>query len=799
MKKTLEYNMRIMAAAIMLLAVMMTMTVKGQTLRGTVHDAVSGLPIESASVMIMGTNLGANTDSKGNYVIRDVPAGRYNIICRLIGYESKQIVEVQIAGTHETVLDIDLRVAYTALNTLKIVATSNKTRPQNVTALAGARTISVNEAQRFSGTVDDIARVVKHYIGVVGSVDNTSLSTHGNPAFATTYHIEDVEVPAPNHFDGTGLYGTGAISALHTSTLNNGDYFSGSAPAEYGDLLGGLMDLNLRYGNRSKYEHSFQISPLGVYLNSEGPFDTVSGSSYLISYRYGLTKLINDLGVGLIEGDQADYHDMIFKLNFPLSKQVTLSMWGLGLWDHGYVVTDAINTGDWTGTLYDHEDWVERTNTVMGGINLYTSLKNYWKLSAAIAAVHRGGQADDGYYLFADDGVTRITMDNSQSVTWGPVVPYVLFDNNTTWLTAKTDIQKQFTPQTLVKFGVSLRHHEYDQTLKRSATIYTGDPLPMAVGEANSEQIDLYALCNYHNDHFAISPGVHVQGWSLSRDWDLQPRLSFEWRIASRQTFSFGIGRVSRIVDWGTLLAAPQNIDLKMIRSFQSVINYGWNIRDNIHLLAEAWFEYQSNVPVSPTGTYCIYNRRLFYTLDTLVSKGHANNYGIAVGVEQFMSNGFYYLLNGSIYRAEYQGVDYIWRPTLFDRRWVFNVVVGKEWKLGNGHLLSVGMSAAYMGSLRYTPVDEAASAASYAAGSPYCVYKEEEAMSGRRKPQLDLNASVGYRIDGRSCSHIFELEYLNIFNTKDAVYDFYNFNKHYVEPIYSCYSIPYISYTIEF
>ena len=212
MKKTLEYNMRIMAAAIMLLAVMMTMTVKGQTLRGTVHDAVSGLPIESASVMIMGTNLGANTDSKGNYVIRDVPAGRYNIICRLIGYESKQIVEVQIAGTHETVLDIDLRVAYTALNTLKIVATSNKTRPQNVTALAGARTISVNEAQRFSGTVDDIARVVKHYIGVVGSVDNTSLSTHGNPAFATTYHIEDVEVPAPNHFDGTGLYGTVTIS-----------------------------------------------------------------------------------------------------------------------------------------------------------------------------------------------------------------------------------------------------------------------------------------------------------------------------------------------------------------------------------------------------------------------------------------------------------------------------------------------------------------------------------------------------------------------------------------------------------
>jgi hypothetical protein len=181
------------------------------------------------------------------------------------------------------------------------------------------------------------------------------------------------------------------------------------------------------------------------------------------------------------------------------------------------------------------------------------------------------------------------------------------------------------------------------------------------------------------------------------------------------------------------------------------------------------------------------------------VSKGHANNYGIAVGVEQFMSNGFYYLLNGSIYRAEYQGVDYIWRPTLFDRRWVFNVVVGKEWKLSNGHLLSVGMSAAYMGSLRYTPVDEAASAASYAAGSPYCVYKEEEAMSGRRKPQLDLNASVGYRIDGRSCSHIFELEYLNILNTKDAVYDFYNFNKHYVEPIYSCYSIPYISYTIDF
>ena len=83
-----------------------------------------------------------------------------------------------------------------------------------------------------------------------------------------------------------------------------------------------------------------KLSTLGLDATSEGPLSKSGGSTYLVSYRYGLTKLATDLGLAIFEGDQVNLSDLLFKLNFPLSSQSSLSVWGLG---HGTSAT-------WTGT-----------------------------------------------------------------------------------------------------------------------------------------------------------------------------------------------------------------------------------------------------------------------------------------------------------------------------------------------------------------------------------------------------------------------------------------------------------------
>ena len=113
-------------------------------------------------------------------------------------------------------------------------------------------------------------------------------------------------MPAPNHFDGTADFGTGKISALHTNLLANSDFYTAAPVAEIGNSIGSVMDLNLRNGNKKNYEHSARMSILGLDVTSEGPINKERGSSYIFSYRYGLTKPANDLGISIMEGDQAE-------------------------------------------------------------------------------------------------------------------------------------------------------------------------------------------------------------------------------------------------------------------------------------------------------------------------------------------------------------------------------------------------------------------------------------------------------------------------------------------------------------
>jgi hypothetical protein len=247
-----------------------------------------------------------------------------------------------------------------------------------------------------------------------------------------------------------------------------------------------------------------------------------------------------------------------------------------------------------------------------------------------------------------------------------------------------------------------------------------------------------------------------------------------------------------------TYFSVPGNQDLDPMRSHQLVLNYKWQIKDNLHFSAEAWGEWQTSLPVSPTGTFSSINRRLYFLTDRLVNEGEGRGYGISAGVEQHMRDGLYWLLNGSVFKNEYRAVDGIWRPTLFDRGWAVNVACGKEWSWKRS-ILSVNLAASIMGGMRQSPFDEAGSAAMYAAGSPYVAYDDFHAMSERTDAVHDLSLNISYRLHGKRIDHILGLDFMNIIGYEEPLQDYYNYHTLRVNTITSCYSIPNISYAIVF
>lgn len=57
--------------------------------RGTVKDAERGDPLIGANVVLDGTNFGAAANIEGVYSVKGVPAGRYTLVVRYVGYRQQ--------------------------------------------------------------------------------------------------------------------------------------------------------------------------------------------------------------------------------------------------------------------------------------------------------------------------------------------------------------------------------------------------------------------------------------------------------------------------------------------------------------------------------------------------------------------------------------------------------------------------------------------------------------------------------------------------------------------------------------
>jgi len=73
-----------------------------------VHDAKTGEPVSLASIAIPELKRGAVTDAQGNYLILNVPAGRYSVRVSLLGYVSVLRQNVEIVPDFNTKLDFNV-------------------------------------------------------------------------------------------------------------------------------------------------------------------------------------------------------------------------------------------------------------------------------------------------------------------------------------------------------------------------------------------------------------------------------------------------------------------------------------------------------------------------------------------------------------------------------------------------------------------------------------------------------------------------------------------------------------------
>ncbi|MEN0050278.1 MAG: carboxypeptidase-like regulatory domain-containing protein, partial [Bacteroidota bacterium] len=271
-----------------------------QSIRGTITDKVTKVPIVGATVVVSSleeATLGTSTDEKGFFEIQNVPVGRQTIQCSYIGYETTETEGIIVSSTKAVDLEIEMIEGSVSMQDVIVSASRNVNAPINELSVVSTRSFSADETDRIAASVNDPGRMALTYPGVSQSSDDNQndIIIRGNSAFGMLWRLEGIDIPNPNHFARPGTSG-GGITVFSAQLLSRSDFSTGGMAAEYGNAISGAFDVHFRKGNQTEKQHRFKFGVLGIDLATEGPIQK-GKSSYLANYRYSTLGLLTANGI----------------------------------------------------------------------------------------------------------------------------------------------------------------------------------------------------------------------------------------------------------------------------------------------------------------------------------------------------------------------------------------------------------------------------------------------------------------------------------------------------------------------
>ncbi|MEI6949553.1 TonB-dependent receptor [Paraflavisolibacter sp. H34] len=751
------------------------------TVRGVVQDNASGKPLAFATVVLVPSAARATTtDSAGNFVLAPVPLGRYEVQVSHTGYEPALFKEVVVSAVKETFLEVVLEESVRPMEEVVVTAPVHKAVPLNKMALASARTLSVEEARRFAGGFDDPARLASSFAGVGSNVGHNGIVVRGNAPKFLQWKLEEVEIPNPNHFADVTGFGGGGLTALSSQVLGNSDFLTGAFPAEYGNALSGVFDMKLRNGNNQRPESAVQLGLIGVDVASEGPFRKGARSSYLFNYRYSTLALLSSLMPEEAAGTR--YQDLSFKLHVPTKKGGTFSLWGLGLEDRSGQSPEA-DTAKWR---YRQDKERQDVKQFMGALGLG----------------HKISLGRDGF-LKTTLAATVSGLDlHTERRSGEKLLPQNVIQKTNTNLVWSSYYNKKFSARHTHKTGIQATGLLYHMLLQEAQP--AAGPLQTFTDEDGfSTLLSAYSHSAFQlSDKWLLQAGIYTQYFTRNGRSSIEPRLGARWQVAPKHTLALAYGLHSRLelLNYYFTRAADGtflNKDLDFTRARHLVLSYNWNAGNNFHVRAEPYFQQLYHVPVIADSTYSFLNLQADWFLhQPLQSTGRGKNYGIDVTLEKFMSKGFYFMVTGSLFQARYAGGDGVWRNTRFNRNFLSNFLMGKEWMAGRGgqNVWNANLRVSYQGGDRYTPVNYERSFA-----QQEVVYREEEAFSKKLPPALLGHVTLSYKVNRERVAHEFALKVLNVTGYREYYGHRYNYKTQTVDENRERLMVPNVSYKIEF
>ncbi|MFZ7144354.1 MAG: carboxypeptidase-like regulatory domain-containing protein, partial [Bacteroidota bacterium] len=181
-----------------------------QNLRGVIVDKQSQSPIPGVTVIVLDStkNIGTTTDVNGQFLFKDLSIGRISIKAILMGYSPVVLRNLILDSGKELVVNFEMEEHVSDLKEVVISAGQDKRVAINEMATVSARSFSVEETNRYAGSLGDPSRMAANFAGVsVAGDSRNDVVIRGNSPTGLLWRLDGVNIPNPNHFGSLGTTG----------------------------------------------------------------------------------------------------------------------------------------------------------------------------------------------------------------------------------------------------------------------------------------------------------------------------------------------------------------------------------------------------------------------------------------------------------------------------------------------------------------------------------------------------------------------------------------------------------------
>ncbi|HEX7493492.1 MAG TPA: TonB-dependent receptor [Bacteroidales bacterium] len=497
---------------------------------GYIKNKTTKEPVAGVTVFIPKLSIGTISNEYGFYTLT-APRGGHVLQFSFIGMKEK-VINLSLYGSGE--LNIDMNSVLIPLKETVVSAQKSVTLQRFEVGVEKINIASFKLLPTSMGESDIIKSVL--LIPGVQSVGEGSagFNVRGGSADQNLILLYGAPIYNSSHFFGF-------FSAVNSDIIKDVTFYKGGIPARYGGSISSVLDIGSKEGNRNEFAGSAGISPITAHISLEGPIikDTLT---YILAarttYSNWILGLINNPS---LRNSRASFYDLNGKLTYNLNKNNKIDF-------SAYISNDSFKFN--SDTVYSYNNNIVAlkwrhffTSRFFSAISIYNSSYNYSISSQNIPAVafvlahkvnNSGVNADFNWFLGKNEidfglDVKQYAIVPGSYLPAGDsslVLPHTI-EKGRAWQGALY-IDDKFLLTDYLSVNVGMRLSAYYSFGPQSVMIYNSD-----YSKSKSTIID---TLNFKS------------GEVISKYGGLEPRVSLNFRISSRNSFKINYNRTRQYI-----------------------------------------------------------------------------------------------------------------------------------------------------------------------------------------------------------------------------------------------------------